>query len=249
VRVNLVNYIKLSRIFLVLVIFLHAATSFAKNFNKITPKNDFYLKESLKCMSNFRKIEKNYHIPKDLLHSISIKESGRYHKESGKVVPWPWAVNEAGKPYYFSSKSEAISFVTSRMEAGQKNIDVGCMQISMLYHKNAFKSLAHAFDPLVNIKYGAEILTNNYKITKDWNKAVARYHSANHERGTKYQESVAKIASNIDKHKLPKVRPLFVANSARSKYFANVKTVSKSSLKKRNPKFVLFVPRVKSIRN
>ena len=209
---------KLKILFQISVIFF-AACSFAAE--KINYRSDPEFVQSSKCMAHFKRLENKYGIPKDLLHSISLQESGRKHSKIDKKIPWPWTVNVEGKGYYFDSKGEAVSFVKSQMSKGKKSIDVGCMQISLLYHGDAFKSLSEAFDPWINVDYGASFLKEKYVQYGSWKKAIGSYHSANEERGAKYRNSVIKIASNIDKHKfdiqksrsiLEPVRPLYTMN-------------------------------------
>ncbi|MDX1916617.1 MAG: transglycosylase SLT domain-containing protein [Rickettsiaceae bacterium] len=177
-----------------------AKTIFAEGKSS-TQSNKQLIQESAKCASHFQKFEHKYQIPKDLLHSISLQESGRTHKILNKKIPWPWTVNVEGKGYYFNSKQEAVKFVKTEKQKGKKSIDVGCMQISLLYHGNEFESIEDAFEPKRNIEFGAIFLREKFEQYKSWNKAVANYHSANDFKGSKYKESVLKIASNIDKHK------------------------------------------------
>lgn len=163
--------------------------------------NDPMLMESGRCISHFRKFERKHRIPRDLLYSISLQESGRYHKQSGKKIPWPWTVNSKGKGYYFPSKSDAMMFAMKEIKNGNKSIDVGCMQINMRYHGDKFKSIAEAFDPHSNVSESSEILKAHYKKKKNWKKSVAMYHSSNKKRGKNYQKSVADNLKMLSKNK------------------------------------------------
>ncbi len=165
------------------------------------PSSMYLINESSKCVAYFAKFEKKYHIPKDLIHSISLQESGRHHQDFKKAIPWPWAVNVEGQGYYFDRKLDAVNFVIQQQNKGKKSIDVGCMQISLLYHGSEFKSIADAFEPKRNVEYGAIFLREKFEQYKSWKKAVANYHSSDITKGTKYQESVLKIANNINQHK------------------------------------------------
>ena len=191
------------RIFTYLLLLTNILFSIAANAKEapIVSRNDPEIKESSKCVMHFNRLEKKYEIPKDLLHSISIQESGKKHSKLAKRIPSPWAVNVAGQGHYFDSKRDAVAFVESQLSKGKKNIDVGCMQISLLYHGDAFKSVSEAFDPKANVEYGAMFLREKFDQHGSWKKAIANYHSADYERGNSYQKSVLKIASNIDDHK------------------------------------------------
>lgn len=162
---------------------------------------DHELSESLKCTRLFSHFEKKFLIPLDTLHSISLKESGRAHSKHKIRLVWPWTVNVEGKGYYFDNKRDAISFVKKQILSGKGSIDIGCMQINLKHHPEAFMSLEQAFDPRKNIEYGASFLRSKYEQLGCWHKAIAHYHSATHELGSKYKQDVIKIAGNMDQYK------------------------------------------------
>jgi Transglycosylase SLT domain len=105
-------------------------------------------------------------------------------------APWPWTVNNAGDGRYFASKAEAIAHVERLRQAGERNIDVGCMQINLMHHPEAFASLDEAFEPGRNVAYGARFLGDLREETRSWERAVERYHIADAERGRAYREKV-----------------------------------------------------------
>lgn len=157
--------------------------------------------ESLKCSKLFPHFEKKFNIPSNTLYSIALKESGKKHKTRNIRVVWPWAVNVEGKGYYFNTKREAVNFVRKQIIKGSESIDVGCMQINLRHHLEAFNSLDQAFEPSNNVRYGAEFLRSKYDQLKSWHKAIAHYHSATHSLGFKYKQDVVKIASNMALYK------------------------------------------------
>ncbi|WP_341747975.1 lytic transglycosylase domain-containing protein [Candidatus Tisiphia endosymbiont of Dascillus cervinus] len=162
---------------------------------------DVEIAESHKCSRMFPYFEKVHKIPPNTLHSIALKESGKKHTEYKIKVVWPWTVNVEGKGYYFNTKKEATSFVKKQIIQGKENIDVGCMQINLKHHLNAFNSLNQAFDPKKNVAYAAKFLKAKYDQLGSWHKAIAHYHSATHEFGSKYKQDVIKIANNMDLYK------------------------------------------------
>jgi len=157
--------------------------------------------ESLKCSKLFPYFEKKFNIPINTLHSIALKESGKKHKTRNLRVVWPWTVNVEGKGYHFNTKREAVNFVRKQIIIGRESIDVGCMQINLRHHLEAFNSLDQAFEPSNNVRYGAEFLRSKYDQLKSWHKAIAHYHSATHSLGSKYKQDVVKIASNMALYK------------------------------------------------
>lgn len=162
---------------------------------------DKELAYSAKCVKALRFFETKYKIPKDTLYSISLAETGKIHSKKNIKISWPWTVNVEGQGYYFDSKKQAIDFVRSQLSLGKQSIDVGCMQINLKHHPEAFKSLEHAFDPRFNVAYGAQFLLEKYNQLGDWAKAIANYHSATPHLGQSYKNNVLKIAQNIDHYK------------------------------------------------
>jgi hypothetical protein len=74
-----------------------------------------------------------------------------------------------------------------------RSIDVGCMQVNLLHHPNAFASLEQAFDPVGNAIYAAHFLRQLFDQTGSWPKATAAYHSATPKLGSAYQLKVASV--------------------------------------------------------
>ena len=132
-------------------------------------------------------------IPRQLLHAISLAESGRWVKAQKANVAWPWTVTAGGKGRYFDSKSAAIRAVRKLQSRGIRNIDVGCMQVNLKYHPKAFKSLHAAFDPATNAAYAAGFLAKLRKDKRSWTQAVKHYHSATRSLHTPYRHKVYKI--------------------------------------------------------
>lgn len=158
---------------------------------------------SLKCVNLFRQTEHQHRIPADTLYSISLNETGRIHSVKKIKLSWPWAVNVEGKGYFFDTKREAVSFVKRQLAQGKESIDVGCMQVNLKHHPDAFESVEEAFEPEANITYGARFLRSKYEQLGSWHKAIAHYHSATESLGIPYKNNVIKIASNIGKYKDP----------------------------------------------
>jgi len=142
--------------------------------------------------------ESQYNIPRGILHSIAMIESGRWDEKDKRVYPWPWAVNVKGEPHYFSNQTSAINFVKMKLRSGVKNIDVGCNQISLLHHGHKFPTLEHAFDPHTNSRYAAEFLQTNYNESRNWLTAIGWYHSKTLHLATPYIHKVHKTWRNLE---------------------------------------------------
>jgi hypothetical protein len=141
------------------------------------------------CSAAIAAAEREAGMPAGLLGAIAKVETGR-RAPDGSVQPWPWSYNAAGDGRYAASHAEALQEVRAIQARGVRSIDVGCMQVNLLHHPQAFASLEAAFDPATNIAYAVRFLRELHARTGDWNQAVAMYHSATPERGLVYQQRV-----------------------------------------------------------
>jgi hypothetical protein len=142
------------------------------------------------CRSAISASERAHNIPPHVLAAIGRIESGRKDIMTDTVNPWPWAVNAEGQGYFYDSKAQAVAAVLGMQKQGMRSIDVGCMQISLLYHPDAFSSLEQAFDPAVNADYGGRFLAQLHDQANSWPRAVEMYHSATPDIGEEYGRRV-----------------------------------------------------------
>lgn len=151
------------------------------------------------CGQHVQKVERTHGIPANYLSAMARVESGRYDSGNKNVEPWPWTVHAEGKGNYYQSKNEAIQAVQKLQNRGVKNIDVGCMQINLGHHSNAFSNLHDAFDPQKNVEYAARFLREKMYQTKSWAKAVGNYHSATPKHHSEYRKRVQHALETIRK--------------------------------------------------
>lgn len=143
------------------------------------------------CLNATQTMEKHYNIKKHLLTTIASVESGRWNEKTQQKMAWPWTINAQGKGYFFNTKAEAVQKVRELQTKGIRSIDVGCMQINMLYHGHEFKSIEEAFDPMHNVEYAAKFLTNLYENNNhDWLKAAMSYHSTSPQKAQRYRKKI-----------------------------------------------------------
>ncbi len=142
------------------------------------------------CAAAAASQESAFGIPAQLLHAISIVESGRPDPRSGNPVAWPWTVRAEGRGRFYATKSAAIRAVAALRRKGVRNIDIGCMQINLLYHPNAFRSLEEAFDPDTNVACGARLRAKLRREKRSWTEAVKYYHSATRALHAPYRDKV-----------------------------------------------------------
>ncbi len=168
------------------------------------------------CTQHFPRHERLHGIPTHLLAAIAATESGRWNDTLGMTIPWPWTLNADGKGYYFDSKAEAVRKIRQLKRRGADNIDVGCMQVSLKHHPNAFRSLEQALDPKYNVAYAAEFLSRNYDEMRSWTKATAAYHSRTPHYGKRYLGRVEKSWNTI----VGKVRQARARRGSQSSQYA-----------------------------
>lgn len=142
------------------------------------------------CIEATRNAERRHQLAPHLLGAISLAETGRWSRDHRASFAWPWTVMAEGKGRYLPSKAAAIAEVMRLQARGVKNIDVGCMQVNLYYHPDAFDDLNQAFDPETNANYAAGFLRDLKDEVGSWKEAVAYYHSRDDQRGDHYQGKV-----------------------------------------------------------
>jgi hypothetical protein len=142
------------------------------------------------CRAAIAAAERAHAIPAHLLAAIARVESGRRDNSSGTLSPWPWTINLDGQGSFYDNKAQVVAAAESMRLRATRSIDVGCMQISLTYHPDAFASMDQAFDPLSNTDYGARFLAQLFEKSGSWPRAVELYHSATPDLGSEYRLKV-----------------------------------------------------------
>ncbi|MCW8916786.1 MAG: transglycosylase SLT domain-containing protein [Magnetovibrio sp.] len=149
------------------------------------------------CSIPIQSQERAKGIPKGLLQAISLAESGRWIKNpatnKGENIAWPWTVTTGGKGHFLPNRLDAIAFVKSLQADGVQNIDVGCMQINLKYHPDAFISVEQAFDPRINTAYAASFLKERKNHTHSWIEAAGDYHSTTPDLNALYTQKITAL--------------------------------------------------------
>ena len=142
------------------------------------------------CRAAIARAERDRGIPAGLLQAIGRVESGRRDPATGHFAPWPWTINAEGRGMFFPTREAAIAEVRQLQARGVRLIDVGCMQVNLHHHPNAFPGLEQAFDPLANARYAAQFLSELRGAGGDWARAAGHYHSQTPERAEPYRARV-----------------------------------------------------------
>ena len=134
------------------------------------------------CAQETRLAEEKHNIPRGLLSAISEVESRMN----------PFALNNAGKSYYFNNFGELHTKLKNLLRIGETNIDVGCMQLNYYYHGEKFSKITDMIDPKKNVEYAASFLKKLYTENgESWHKAVRYYHSKTSSKNKIYSKKIA----------------------------------------------------------
>lgn len=145
------------------------------------------------CLQAATAAEQEAGIPTGLLAAIGQVESGKRDALTGRMLPWPWAINSQGVGRWFDSAEDAARAVVTLQARGVRSIDMGCFQVNAQHHAAAFATLGEAFDPLSNARYAARFLTDLRGRTGSWDGAVAAYHSSTPGVGEPYRDRVLAV--------------------------------------------------------
>ena len=157
---------------------------------------DWEQAQSALCTAGLAAAEVRHDTAPGLAAAIAKAESGRPVPPLPGVQPWPWAVNADRAAMYFESKPAAVAWTRLALARGVRQIDVGCMQINLQSHPNAFHTLDEAFDPAANTDYGTRFLRQlRDDAGGNWYEAVGYYHSRTPELASDYRARVAAIAA------------------------------------------------------
>lgn len=145
------------------------------------------------CLNAADRAERLADLPEGMVTGIMLAETGRWSRKHRRSYPWPWTVTSGKEAWYAPSREAAIATVRRLQAEGRRNIDVGCMQINLHWHPDAFRTIEEALDPIRNVAYGTAFLKELFDERGSWSRAVAAYHSRDPERGQAYLARVEKL--------------------------------------------------------
>jgi Transglycosylase SLT domain len=173
--------------------------------------SDWEVQQSELCDAALRQAESRYHLPANLLQSIAKAESGRPITSLSDIRAWPWTIDADGTGLFLDSKAAAIAWMQQQARH-HSFVDVGCMQVDLHYHPDAFASIEDAFDPTANVDYAARLLLDLYhgEAGGNWDVAVGLYHSQTPMLAAEYRDRVASIGAGV-LHGVLRGVPLYVS--------------------------------------
>lgn len=89
----------------------------------------------------------------------------------------------------YPNKASALMAAKRLVNNGNRNFDIGLMQVNWYWHGKHFASLDEALDPYPNVAYAVSYLRKHHE-TMDWWDSVGRYHSGKQVYANKYVASV-----------------------------------------------------------
>jgi hypothetical protein len=119
-------------------------------------------------------------VPPALMRAITRAETAR------DGAPWPWALNIDGQGHWFDSAAAAAEAAEAAVQAGARQIDLGCFQLNLRWHGEDFASLDDMLDPDRNADHAARFLSDLHAEFGDWRAATAAYHSRDDALGAAY---------------------------------------------------------------
>lgn len=146
------------------------------------------------CLTAAHHAARQHNVPFDVMHKVSLVETGR--QTAAGMTPWPWAVHATAQGHWPATREGALAIIRSALNAGHSNIDIGCFQINYRWHNENFASLDAMLDPAQNADYAARLLHGHYQRLGSWTAAVGAYHSATPELAQRYIARFNAIATN-----------------------------------------------------
>lgn len=117
-----------------------------------------------------------HNVPIQVLRAIALVETGR--KTKGQMRAWPWTLHVAGQGHWFETSNALLVHAQASLQAGIRNMDLGCFQINYHWHAHHFASLEEMIDPIRNADHAARLLVGHKARLGSWEEAAGAYHSA-----------------------------------------------------------------------
>jgi len=133
-----------------------------------------------------------------ILYAVALVESAKGRGEN-HISPWPWALNKAGKAIIPSTHQQARLILNKSLANGNRNIDVGLMQINVRWQGHRVKQPEQLLNPITNLKIGAVVLAEAIQsVPNNLVLGIGRYHSwQNVDAASAYGRKVLAIADQI----------------------------------------------------
>lgn len=142
-------------------------------------------------------------VPFWVLRTITLVETGR--KAKGQMQAWPWTLHAAGRGHWFETKNALLIRAQESLQAGIRNMDLGCFQINYHWNAHHFASLEEMIDPIRNADHAARLLVGHKARLGSWEKAAGAYHSATPQFAERYLTRFFQMRQFVDPDGLPRL--------------------------------------------
>ena len=143
-------------------------------------------------------VARRHRIDPYILYAVALTES-RKNGEQNRVIPWPWAINNAGNAFIPDSQQEAAALLDQMLEQGKRNIDVGIMQVNLRWHGYRVAKPEQLLIPSTNLEIGASVLSEAiHSVPGNLAHGIGRYYSwKNEPAAIQYGQKVIALADQI----------------------------------------------------
>lgn len=141
------------------------------------------------CTTAALEAEQTLDIPSGLLLAIALVETG------GGGAPNALALNVGGRAVISSDPAIAKLHLRDSHGHVRANVNAGCMQLSVYYHRSEFRPVEKILDPDANVWYAAKMMARLRRDSANWAEAVARYHGGSIAQSRGY---VCKVWRNLN---------------------------------------------------
>lgn len=144
------------------------------------------------------KIARRHQIDPYILYAVALTES-RKNDDQNRLIPSPWAINNAGNAFHPDSYQEAEALLNQLIDQGKRNIDVGMMQVNLRWHGNRVAKPEQLLIPSTNLEIGASVLSEAIQsVPGNLAHGIGRYYSwKNEPAAIQYGQKVIALADQI----------------------------------------------------
>lgn len=143
-------------------------------------------------------VARRHRIDPYILYAVALTES-RKNGEQNRVMPWPWAINNAGNAFIPNSQQEAEALLNQMLDQGKRNIDIGIMQVNLRWHGHRVAKPELLLIPSTNLEIGASVLSEAIQsVPGNLAHGIGRYYSWKNETAAiQYGQKVIALADQI----------------------------------------------------
>lgn len=113
------------------------------------------------------------------------------------VQTTPWAIKQGAHVLTFETAADMEAELENLILNGDEDLNLGCMQLNLIWHGDHFHSLQDMMHPTKSADYAAKVLSELYKEHGSWQKTIRAFHGP----ATDTQEYVNSVLRLYDTRK------------------------------------------------